>query len=116
MFESNDHFYLDKPEPFKSCLLALRDIILDLDAALSETVKYGMPCFTLTKKPVCYLWTDKKTGEPYILFVDGKELDFDELEAGKRAKMKILSVEPKSDLPVKLIRKILKAAIARHRK
>lgn len=116
MFDSNDHFYLDKPEPIKSCLLALRDIILDLDDELSETVKYGMPSFTLAKKPVCYLWTDKKTGEPYILFVAGKELNFDELQAGKRAKMKILSVDPGGDLPVKLIRKILMAAVALYRK
>ncbi|MFT7591627.1 MAG: hypothetical protein ACI9UJ_001551, partial [bacterium] len=69
-----DDFYLSKPEPNKSCLLALRDIILQANLGLSETVKYGMPCFCLGKKAVCYLWIDKATHWPYILFVDGNQL------------------------------------------
>lgn len=60
-------FYLEKSEPNKSCLLTLRDLILEQDERISETRKYGMPCFTYRKKMFCYLWTDKKSDEPYIL-------------------------------------------------
>ena len=116
MFNSIDQFYQNKPEPVKGSLLALRDIILATDDELRETSKYGMPCFTLGVKPICYLWTDKKTGEPYILFVSGKQLNFDELETGNRAKMKILRINPEADLPLESIRKILNAAIALQRK
>lgn len=116
MIESKDHFYEDKPEPARSCLLALRNAILAFDEKLKESVKYGMPCFTLGANPICYLWTDKKSGEPYILFVDGQKLDFLELESGNRAKMKILRIDAKADLPLSGILKILSAAIALRRK
>ncbi|MGO1672224.1 MAG: DUF1801 domain-containing protein [Sphingobacterium sp.] len=45
MVEQLHSFYLDKEEPNKSCLLALRDIILNQDTAIAETRKWGMPCF-----------------------------------------------------------------------
>lgn len=105
--ESLDNYYLGKEEPHKSCLLALRGIILDHNEAITETQKWGMPCFCVHKKPMCYLWTDKKTGEPYILLVEGKQLDHPLLEAGTRAKMKILRVDPNDDLPLELIHEIL---------
>ena len=38
-------FYLKSEDPNKSCLLTLRDIILNQDEAVTETKKYGMPCF-----------------------------------------------------------------------
>ena len=67
-----DQFYLEKEEPYKSCLLALRTIILSTGEGITETKKYGMPCFCFQGKAFCYLWTDKITNEPYILFVEGK--------------------------------------------
>lgn len=105
------NFYLEQGEPQKSCLLALRDIILKQDKDVSETVKYGMPCFCYKKKMFCYLWTDNKTNEPYILFVEGKFLNYSELEIGKRSRMKILRVNPIEDLPVNLIRSLLHDAL-----
>ena len=103
MIEELHSYYLDQDEPQKSCLLALRDIILRQDPDISETFKYGMPCFSYKKKMFCYLWTDSKTCEPYILFVEGKFLNRRELETGNRLRMKILRVNPAADLPVTLI-------------
>ncbi|MBX2967066.1 MAG: DUF1801 domain-containing protein [Cyclobacteriaceae bacterium] len=109
------HFYLDKEEPNKSCLLALRDIILEQDENITETVKYGMPCFCYKKKMFCYLWTDKKTGEPYILMVEGKHLNHPKLEEGDRSRMKIFRVNPNKTLPVKTIESILQRALDLYR-
>ncbi len=58
-----------------------------------------------------YLWTDKKTTEPYILIVDGKLIDHPDLEAGKRARMKIFRVSPNDDLPLETINTILNMAL-----
>jgi len=61
------------------------------------------------------LWTDKKTEAPYLLMVEGKYLDLPELEQGNRSRMKIFRVNPSKDLPVKNIKKILKAALDLYR-
>lgn len=109
-------YYLNKEEPNKSCLLALRDIILNQDINITETQKWGMPCFCYKKKMFCYLWTDKKTNQPYILMVEGKYLDHPELEKGDRTRMKIFRVAPNNDLPLKTIESILKSALELYRK
>lgn len=111
MAEELHSFYLNKAEPNKSCLLALRSIILDQDANVTETQKYGMPCFCYKKKMFCYLWTDKKTNEPYLLMVEGKYLEHPKLEVGDRSRMKIFRVNPSNDLPIKTIKSILKQAL-----
>ncbi len=115
MIRELDHFYLNKEEPNKSCLLALRSIILEQDSDVTETMKYGMPCFCYKKKMFCYLWTDKKTDEPYMLMVEGKYLDHPELETGQRSRMKIFRVNPNKDLPVKTIEDILQKSLDLYR-
>lgn len=39
MIREIDNYYLDKEEPNKSCLLALRNIILEQDSNITETQK-----------------------------------------------------------------------------
>ncbi|MBO9703112.1 MAG: DUF1801 domain-containing protein [Sporocytophaga sp.] len=116
MLRDLNNFYINQEEPNKSCLLALRNMILEQDKDVAETKKYGMPCFTYKKKMFCYLWTDKKTHEPYILMVEGKHLDHPELEAGDRSRMKIFRVNPKKNLPKKKIQLILKQALDLYKK
>ncbi len=113
--DSKDAFYLNKEEPNKGCLLALRTIILGQDALITETVKYGMPCFCYKNKMFCYLWTDKKTNNPYILMVEGKLLDHPLLDAGSRARMKVLNVAPAEDLPLETITEVLQAGLNLYR-
>ena len=110
-----DNYYLNQVEPQKSCLLALRNIILNQDRDVTETIKYGMPCFCYKKKMFCYLWTDKQTNEPYILFVEGKHLEHYELEKGTRSRMKIFRIDPNKDLPVKTIELLLNDALNLYR-
>lgn len=116
MIEKLHNYYLNKEEPNKSCLLALRNIILKLDVNISETQKYDMPCFCYGKKMFCYLWTDKKTNGPYILLVEGKHLSHPKLEEGNRSRMKILRINPNKNLPLKTIEGILQKALDLYRK
>ena len=115
MIREVDNYYLNNEEPIKSCLLALRCIILEQDTSITETQKWGMPCFCYKKKIFCYLWTDKKTDEPYILMVEGKHLVHPELETGKRSRMKIFRVNPNKDLPLKTIEYILQRSLDLYR-
>lgn len=111
MLAELQNYYLNKPEPNKSCLLTLRSIILEQDENITETRKYGMPCFCYKKKTFCFLWTDNKTDEPYILMVEGKYLDHPQLEKGDRSRMKIFRINPTKDLPIKAIKNILQQAL-----
>ena len=115
MIREIDFYYLQKTEPNKSCLLALRSIILEQDKHITEIQKWGMPCFSYKKKIFCYLWVDKKTHEPYILMVEGKHLVHPGLEAGKRSRMKIFRVNPNKDFPVKKIASILQTSLDLYR-
>lgn len=115
MLEELHNYYLNKEEPNKSCLLALRSIILEQDTNITETQKWGMPCFCYKKKMFCHLWTDKKTAEPYILMVEGKYLNHPELEKGDRSRMKIFRVNPNKDLSIKTIKNILQKALDLYR-
>ena len=106
-----DHFYENQPEPLKSIFLSLRGIIGMQDQEISETIKYGIPCFLYRKKIMCYIWRDKKTQEPYILWNNGLMLDHPDLELGGRKRMKILRINPHADLPVETIQAVLETAI-----
>ncbi len=109
--KSKENFFLDKQEPIKSCLLTMRDILLNFDKDITETKKYGMPCFCYKGKMFCYLWTDKKSDEPYFLMVEGKHLHHPVLESGNRSRQKILRINPKKDLPITIIETILNDAL-----
>ena len=113
---SKDDFYFKKEEPLKSCFLALRDIILQHNPEISETIKYGLPCFLFGKKILCYLWQDKKTRHPYILMADGGMIDHPKLEQGDRKRMKSYSVDPNLDLNLKEIFEILDLGLNLYRK
>ncbi|TXB64283.1 DUF1801 domain-containing protein [Vicingus serpentipes] len=111
-----DHFYLDKEEPNKGCLITLRNIILQQDENITTTKKYGMPCFCYKNKMFCYLWVDKKTNEPYILFVEGQNINHPKLETGIRNRMKILRVNPNKDIPIETVTSLLNTALDLYRK
>lgn len=115
MSEELHNYYLNKEEPVRNCLLTLRSIILAQNPDITETQKWGMPCFCYKKKMFCYLWTDKKTDEPYLLLVEGKYLDHPELEEGNRSRMKIFRVNPNKDIPITAIENILQKALDLYR-
>lgn len=106
-----DNFYLQQNEPVMGCMLALREIILAQDKDITAAWKYGMPFFCYKAKMFCYLWVNKKSGQPYIGFVEGKLLDHPELLMEKRSRMKILLFDANMDLPIKKIETILQQAI-----
>lgn len=116
MVRELDQYYFNKEEPNKSCLLTLRQLILEQDDRVTETRKWGMPCFCFQKKMFCYLWTDKKTDEPYLLMVEGKHLHHPELEEGGRSRMKIFRVNPNQDLPLDTLQQLLNDALDLYRK
>jgi len=110
-----DNFYLQKNEPIRGCLLALKDIILKQDGNISAEWKYGMPFFCYKGKMFCYLRVHKKYHQPYIGIVEGQRFDHSSLIIEKRSRMKIMLFEADKDLPVETIEDILKQALDLYR-
>lgn len=111
MIKEIDNFYLQKEEPIKSCLLALKEIILSHNKNITAEWKYGMPFFSFKGKMFCYLWVDKKTHQPYIGIVQGKRINHPRLILGNRTQIKIMLFDPNKDLPIRIINSIFKQAI-----
>lgn len=106
-----DNFYFNKEEPIRGCLLSLRELILKQDSGITAEWKYGLPFFYFKGKMYCYLWIHKKYGQPYIGMANGNQLDHPQLLTEKRARMKILLIDPNEDLDVAMIESILQQAL-----
>lgn len=111
MMREISEYYYRQPQPVQSCLLGMRDIILQHDAQIAEAWKYRMPFFTYRGKMFCYLWTRKKEGTPYLGIVNGSQVSDPDLLQEHRARMKILLLDPVCDIPVRKIKRILTAAM-----
>jgi len=112
MLRPIDNYFLQKEEPVKSCMQFLRQHILKQDTHITEAWKYGMPFFCYDGKMFCYLWVHKKWQQPYLGIVEGKKINHPDLLQEKRARMKILLINPDKNLPMKKINGILKEVIA----
>lgn len=110
-----DQFYDQLNEPQKSCFLALRDLILRLDPAITPEWKYKLPFFYYKGKMFCYLWKDKKTNEPYIGITGGQRINHPLLEKGERKKMSVFRVNPNEDIPNETIAEILNEVLELYR-
>ena len=112
MLRPIDEYFLQQEEPVRSCLQYLRLHILKQDPDITEAWKYRMPFYCYKGKMCCYLWVHKTLHQPYIGIVEGKVIDHPDLVQEKRARMKILLLDPGKDLPIKKINTILNDVLA----
>lgn len=115
MLRPIDNYFQQQEEPAKSCLQFLRVHILKQDEYITEAWKYGMPFFCYKGKMFCYLWIHKKLHQPYLGIVEGIRIEHPDLLQEKRARMKILLLDPRKDLPIKKINTILQTVLALYR-
>jgi hypothetical protein len=108
MLRPIDNYFLQKEEPVRSCLQFLREYILTFDPGISEAWRYGMPFYFYKGKRFCYLWVHKKYEQPYIGIVDGNKIDHPDLIVEKRARMKILLIDPGKNIPLRKMALILR--------
>jgi Domain of unknown function (DU1801) len=115
MLRPVDNYFLQHDEPVKSCLQFLRKHILKQDNNITEAWKYGMPFYCYNGKMFCYLWTHKKFHQPYLGIVEGNLITDKNFIQEKRARMKILLIDPAKNIPLKKINTILKIVIAHYK-
>jgi hypothetical protein len=106
-----DQYFLKHEEPIRSCLQFLRAHILKQDTSVLEKWQYGMPFYYYDDKRFCYLWVHRKMKQPYLGIVEGARVNHPDLVQEKRARMKILLIDPSKDIPLRKINVILNQAI-----
>ncbi len=106
-----ENFYEQQLEPNKSCLLALRNIIIAHDENITASWKYGGPFFCYKNKMFCYLWVHKKLKQPYIGIIEGKHFDEPYLLTENRTRIKTMLINAKEDLPIENIKHVIQKAI-----
>ena len=107
-----DHYFEILKEPAAGCMQAMRTFLIAFNPYITEEWKYGMPLYYYKGKMFCYLWTQKKSGLPYLGIANGFALQHPDLIQEKRKKMKILLLDPNADLPLDKITNILKASVS----
>ncbi|TSJ42723.1 DUF1801 domain-containing protein [Mucilaginibacter corticis] len=101
MIKTLESYYLSKPEPYQSCLLALRDIILSVNPLIVYERKFQIPFFTYKDKKLAYLWLDKKKLK--LGFCLDKSLQ--EVTPGIKPKDQYESmlIDPNEDIPIEIV-------------
>jgi hypothetical protein len=96
-----ESYYLSKPEPYQSCLLALKDFILNANPGICHERKFQIPFFTYKGKKLGYLWLDGKKLK--LGFCLDKSLQ--EVIPGTKSKdqYESMQIDPNADLPVGVI-------------
>ncbi|MET3978984.1 hypothetical protein ABIB62_001553 [Mucilaginibacter sp. UYP25] len=96
-----ESYYLTKPEPYQSCLLALRDIILRVDGEVIHERKFQIPFFTYRGKKLAYLWLDRKKLK--MGFCLDKSLQPIQEGIKPKDQYESILIDPNEDFPVELI-------------
>ena len=95
-------------------MLTVRKLILSKSPDITEAMKYGMPFFLTGNKMFCYLWTQKITNMPYLGVVEGSWVRHPKLHSEKRARMKVIYLNPDQDLPVNDLNYILDTLLKKY--
>jgi len=106
-----ESFYLNKPEPYRSCLLALKDIILAASPGILHERKFQIPFFTYKGKKLGYLWLDRKKVKLGLCL----DKSLQETVAGVKPKDKYesMQIDPNADIPIDIILEKLRAYLDR---
>lgn len=104
-------FFEKQEEPNRSVFLFLKEFILNSHESIELLYKWKLPYFYFKGKPLCYLWKNKKTNEPYVSFAKGSLLEHPALIKENRKVFKILPINPNQDIDTHLLQEVLEMAI-----
>lgn len=101
MNTSSDDYYLKHPEPWQSCLLALKYMIMKVDGTITHEMVYQIPLFTYKGYRLAFLWITRKklvlgfiTDKKVLPLVNGKK---------QKDRYEMMEIDPNADLPKEII-------------
>src|ERR1700749_2185519 len=111
MLTQLETYYITKPEPYQSCLLALKDIILGAHPGICHERKFQIPFFTYKGKKLGYLWLN---GRKLILgFCMDKSWVKAVAEGKPKDKCESFRIVPNEALPIDMIAEKLNNYLSR---
>ncbi|MDO9000792.1 MAG: DUF1801 domain-containing protein [Bacteroidota bacterium] len=116
MLNHLDNYFFSLEEPHRSCLLFLRQFILNYSNQLSEQWKFNTPFYYYNNKWFCYISYHKKTKLIYIGFVQGYKIKHSKLLSEGRKQVKVFYIDPEKDIDVKNLNAIFKKACSLYKK
>ncbi len=105
-----EYYYLSKPEPYQSCLLALRDVILNTNINIQHQRKFQIPFFTYKGKKLGYLWLNRK--KLMLGFCFDKSLQPQKPGVQPKDKYESIEINPNEDIPLDIVKQKLAYYIA----
>lgn len=97
MNASSDDYYLKHPEPWQSCLLALKYMIMKVDGNIMHEMAYQIPFFTYKGYRLAFLWITRKklalgliTDKKVLPLINGKK---------QKDQYEMIEIDPNADLP-----------------
>ena len=108
---SINNYFLNQPEPQQSCLLFLRQFILNHSPNFTEEWKFNLPFYYYNKKWCCYLFVYKKTQKIHIGFMDGNKITHKKLLSEGRKQLKVFPIDVEKDIDIKTLNTLLNMAI-----
>lgn len=106
-----DDFFEKLEEPNKSTFLYLKEFIKNYHPDIQLYFKWKLPYLYYKEKPLCYIWKNKKTNEPYLGFAKGVQMIHPSLIKGDRTTIKILPIPTNKDINIELIAEVLEEAL-----
>ena len=96
-----ENYYLSKPEPYQSCLLALKAIVLAANPGICHERKFQIPFFTYRGKKLGYLWLNGK--KLMIGFCLDKSLQPVVPNVKPKDMYESFRIDPNADIPIDII-------------
>lgn len=95
-------------------MLALKDIILNVDLNITHQRKFQIPFFYYKDKKLCFLWVHRK--KLLMGFVEDKKIYPKKDSVNRKDKTETIQIDPQADIPVKVILKKLQEKIKLYNK
>jgi len=111
MFKNLDDYFLSLPEPEQSCLLFLRQFILDFNKGISEHWHYNTPFYYYQGKWMCYISYQSKKRILYLAFVHGNQLKHKKLLSEGRKQVKVFYLDAAKDVNIRTLKAIFTEAL-----
>ena len=110
-----DAWFEALPSGHRETLLFLRKLLTAPPHCLEERYAWRIPVYYRNDRYLCYLYHEAKRGRSYLAFVRATHFVHPLLRAEGRKQIRILQLDPDSDVPVEAIEQVLAQALAQSR-